>query len=135
MNDALLEVQALSRRFGAIEALKAIDFTVSAGEVHALIGPNGAGKTTFIHHLSGALQPDQGHIRFDGQDVTRLSMHARVQAGMARSYQITNIFPRLSVLDNVALAVQGRSDAGSSFGFWRPVRNEARLFEEANQFL
>lgn len=135
MSDALLEVQALSRRFGAIEALKAIDFAVSAGEVHALIGPNGAGKTTFIHHLSGALQPDHGHVRFAGRDVTRLSMHARVQAGMARSYQITNIFPRLSVLDNVALAVQGRQDAGTNFAFWQPVRSETGLFEEARQFI
>ena len=135
MADALLEVRRLSRRFAAIEALKAIDFSVDAGEVHALIGPNGAGKTTFIHHVSGALQPDSGSVHFAGRDVTRLAMHQRVTAGMARSYQITNIFRGLSALDNVALAVQGRADAGSSFGFWRPVRSEARLFEEAHDYL
>ena len=135
MAEALLEVRGLSRRFAAVDALKEVNFTVDAGEVHALIGPNGAGKTTFIHHVSGALQPDAGSVHFAGRDVTRLSMHQRVVAGMARSYQITNIFRGLSVLDNVALAVQGRPDAGSSFGFWRPVRSERWLFDEARACL
>lgn len=135
MAEALLQVSGLSRRFAAVDALKDVNLTVEAGEVHALIGPNGAGKTTFIHHLSGALVPDAGSIQFAGQDVTRLSMHQRVAAGMARSYQITNVFLGLSALDNVALAVQGRADAGSSFRFWQPVQAEKRLFDEAQQFL
>ena len=135
MAEALLQVSGLSRRFAAVDALKEVNLTVEAGEVHALIGPNGAGKTTFIHHLSGALVPDAGSIHFAGQDVTRLSMHQRVAAGMARSYQITNVFLGLSALDNVALAVQGRADAGSSFRFWQPVQAEKRLFDEAQQFL
>jgi branched-chain amino acid transport system ATP-binding protein len=135
MAEALLEVRGLSRRFAAVDALKAVDFTVAAGEVHALIGPNGAGKTTFIHHVSGALRPDSGSVHFAGRDVTRLSMHERVRAGMARSYQITNVFPSLSARDNVALAVQGRADAGTSFRFWRPVAAEAALFAEAESWL
>lgn len=135
MAERLLEVRQLSRRFAAVDALKAVDFSVEAGEVHALIGPNGAGKTTFIHHVSGALNPDSGSVHFAGADVTALSMHQRVAAGMARSYQITNVFPSLSALDNVALAVQGRADAGSSFRFWKPVRSEQRLFEEARACL
>ena len=135
MAEALLEVSHLSRRFAAVDALNDVNFSVAAGEVHALIGPNGAGKTTFIHHVSGALQPDAGHIHFAGRDVTALSMHQRVGAGMARSYQISNIFAGLSVLDNVVLAVQGRPDAGSSFRFWQPVRRETRLFAEARDFL
>ena len=135
MADPLLDVRQLSRRFAAVDALKAVNFSVNAGEVHALIGPNGAGKTTFIHHVSGALQPDSGSVHFAGRDVTRLPMHARVRAGMARSYQITNVFPGLSALDNVALAVQGRADAGSSFRFWRPVRTETALFDEAAGYL
>nr|MBL8411943.1 ABC transporter ATP-binding protein [Dechloromonas sp.] len=135
MVEGLLEVRGLCRRFGAIEALKDIDFSVDTGEVHALIGPNGAGKTTFIHHVSGALQPDAGSVRFAGQDVTTFGMHRRVAAGMARSYQITNIFLGLDALDNVALAVQGRPDAGSSFRFWRPVRSETALFDEARSYL
>jgi branched-chain amino acid transport system ATP-binding protein len=135
MAEALLEVRGLTRRFAAVDALKEVNFTVDAGEVHALIGPNGAGKTTFIHHVSGALQPDAGSVHFAGRDVTRLTMHQRVAAGMARSYQITNIFRGLSALDNVALAVQGRPDAGSSFRFWRPVRRERWLFDEAQACL
>jgi branched-chain amino acid transport system ATP-binding protein len=124
MAEALLAVRDLSRRFAAVDALKAVNFNVAAGEVHALIGPNGAGKKTFIHHISGALQPDSGSVHFAGRDVTRLAMHERVVAGMARSWQITNVFQGLSALDNVALAVHGRPDAGSSFRFWRSVRSE-----------
>jgi len=135
MTEPLLDVRQLSRRFAAVDALKTVNFSVEAGEVHALIGPNGAGKTTFIHHVSGALQPDSGSIHFAGRDVTRRSMHQRVAAGMARSYQITNVFRGLSALDNVALAVQGRPDAGSSFRFWRPVRCETALFDEAHGYL
>ena len=131
MAEPLLEVRQLSRRFAAVDAIKQVNFAIDAGEIHALIGPNGAGKTTFIHHVSGAMQPDSGSVHFAGRDVTGLSMHERVAAGMARSYQITNVFLGLSALDNVALAVQGRADAGSSFRFWRPVRNERRLFDEA----
>ena len=135
MAEALLAVRDLSRRFAAVDALKAVNFSVAAGEVHALIGPNGAGKTTFIHHVSGALKPDSGSVHFAGSDVTRLAMHDRVAAGMARSWQITNVFGGLSALDNVALAVQGRPDAGSSFRFWRPVRSEGWLFDEAQSHL
>ena len=135
MTEPLLEVRRLSRRFAAIEVLKAVDFNVTAGEVHALIGPNGAGKTTFIHHVSGALQADSGSIHFAGREVTRQAMHQRVAAGMARSYQITNVFLGLSVLDNVQLAVQGRADTGSSFRFWQPVRSERALFDEAENYL
>ena len=135
MAEALLAVRKLSRRFAAVDALKDVNFSVEAGEVHALIGPNGAGKTTFIHHVSGFLKPDSGSIHFAGRDVTALSMHQRVAAGMARSYQVTNVFLGLSVLDNVALAVQGRKDAGSSFRFWTPVAADQRLFDEALQFI
>ncbi len=135
MTDLLLEVRQLSRRFGAVDALKTVDFSVATGEVHALIGPNGAGKTTFIHHVSGALTPDSGSVHFAGRDVTRLSMHERVRVGMARSYQITNVFLGLSALDNVALAVQGRPDSGSSFRFWRPMAREQALFAEAEGYL
>lgn len=135
MAEALLEVRHLSRRFAAVDALKQVNFCLAAGEVHALIGPNGAGKTTFIHHVSGALQPDSGSVHFAGRDVTSLPMHRRVAAGMARSYQITNVFLGLSALDNVALAVQGRQDAGSSFRFWKAVHREQSLFDAAQHFL
>lgn len=135
MTEPLLRVTGLSRRFGGVQALQDIHLTVEEGEIHALIGPNGAGKTTFIHHVSGAMQPDQGQVILAGREITGLAMHARVAAGLARSYQITNVFGRLSVLDNVALAVQGRMEAGSSFRFWRPLRRETGLFGEARRYL
>jgi branched-chain amino acid transport system ATP-binding protein len=106
-----------------------VSLHVAAGEVHALIGPNGAGKTTLIAQISGSLGVDSGEIRFLEEDVTRIQQHQRVKAGLARSYQITSIFKRFSVLDNLALAVQARS--GSSFSFWRPVAAERALFDEA----
>ena len=135
MAEALLEVRRLARRFAAVDALKDVNLAVESGEVHALIGPNGAGKTTFIHHVSGALRPDSGSVHFAGRDVTRLAMHQRVAAGMARSWQITNVFRGLSALDNVALAVQGRADSGSSFRFWRPVKGETAMFDAAHGYL
>lgn len=135
MAEALLEVRGLSRRFAAVDALKGVNFSIDSGEVHGLIGPNGAGKTTFIHHVCGALRPDSGSVHFAGRDVTRLAMHERVAAGMARSYQISNVLRGLSALDNVALAVQGRPDAGGSFRFWQPVRSERWLFDEARGYL
>jgi branched-chain amino acid transport system ATP-binding protein len=112
-----------------VVAVDGVTLDVAAGEVHALIGPNGAGKTTLIHQISGSLPVDAGQILFLEKDITRLPAHQRVAAGLARSYQITSIFRRFSVLDNLALAVQARS--GSSFSFWRPVAEESALFDEA----
>ena len=125
----MLEGRGLAKRFGGVVAVDAVDLDVAAGEVHALIGPNGAGKTTLIGQISGSLPTDSGEIRFLGRSVTHLRQHERVRAGLARSYQITSIFRRFSVLDNLALAVQARS--GSSFSFWKPVENETALFDEA----
>jgi len=129
MNAVLLQVDGLMKRYGGLVATDGVSFTVRAGEIHALIGPNGAGKTTLIQQLSGALAPDAGAITFDGADITPLSMHERVHRGLARSYQITSIFTRLSVLDNVALALQARS--GGSLRFWRAARAEVQRYEQA----
>ncbi len=125
----MLSLRNLSKRFGGVVAVDGVTLELAAGEVHALIGPNGAGKTTLIHQISGSLACDQGQIVFLGNDLTRTKAHERVRAGLARSYQITSIFRRFSVLDNLALAVQARS--GSSFSFWKPVAREAALFDEA----
>ncbi len=133
MTEPLLEITGLMKRFGGLVATNDVMLSVEPGEVHALIGPNGAGKTTLIHLISGGLQVDAGIIRFNGDDITGASMHARVHRGLARSYQITNIFRNLTVLDNVALAVQARS--GSSFSFFRPVTSERKLFDEARALL
>ena len=125
----MLELSNVSKRFGGVVATDDVTLHVARGEVHALIGPNGAGKTTLINQISGSLDTDSGQILFIEKDVTRLRTHARVKAGLARSYQITSIFRRFSVLDNLALAVQARS--GTSFSFWRPVSHEKPLFDEA----
>ena len=125
----MLELRNLSKRFGGVVATDEVTLDVKPGEVHALIGPNGAGKTTLIGQISGSLGSDAGAILFEGSDITRATQHDRVRSGLARSYQITSMFERFSVLDNLALAVQARS--GSSFSFWRPVSAEAPLFDEA----
>lgn len=116
----LLQVDGLVKRFGGLLASDHARLEVLAGEVHALIGPNGAGKTTLIHLISGAVQPDAGRVLFDGIDIGPMAMPDRVAHGLARSYQITSIFQRLSVLDNVALSVQAHG--GNSMNVWRPAR-------------
>jgi branched-chain amino acid transport system ATP-binding protein len=125
----MLRLEAISKRFGGVVATDRVSLEVTEGEVHALIGPNGAGKTTLIGQISGSLSPDDGEILFENRKITRLRQHARVAAGLARSYQITSIFRSFTVLDNLALAVQARS--GSSFSFWKPVQKETALFDEA----
>src|ERR1700716_87599 len=116
----MLRLEALSKRFGGVVATDRVTLEVASGEIHALIGPNGAGKTTLIAQIAGSLASDAGEIHFLGRNLTYLKQHQRVRTGLARSYQITSIFGRLSVLDNLALAVQARS--GSRFLFLRPVR-------------
>ena len=125
----MLRLESVSKRFGGVVATDRVSLEVRPGEVHALIGPNGAGKTTLVGLISGALASDGGEILFEDRNITRMRQHDRVRAGLARSYQITSIFRKLSVLDNLALAVQARS--GSSFSFWRPVTADRSLFDEA----
>jgi branched-chain amino acid transport system ATP-binding protein len=125
----MLLLKNISKRFGGVVATDDITLEVRRGEVHALIGPNGAGKTTLIGQISGSVLTDRGEILFEGENIARAAVHERVKRGLARSYQITSIFRRFTVLDNLALAVQARS--GSSFSFWRPVASEKPLFEEA----
>lgn len=129
----LLRVDGLAKRFGGVAASDGVSLDVATGEFHALIGPNGAGKSTLINQLHGALRPDAGRVLFDGADITALPPHARALRGIARSYQVTNVFARLSARDGVALALQ--AVRGSSFRFWRPVWREAGLFAEADRLL
>jgi branched-chain amino acid transport system ATP-binding protein len=125
----VLSLRNLSKRFGGVVAVDRVNLAVAPGEVHALIGPNGAGKTTLIGLISGGLASDSGEIEFLNKPLVKLAQHQRVSAGLARSYQITSIFRRFSVLENLALAVQARS--GTSFSFWRPLAAETALFDEA----
>jgi branched-chain amino acid transport system ATP-binding protein len=129
----MLEIDALTKRFGGVIASDAISLALSRGELHALIGPNGAGKTTLIAQLTGEIAPDGGRIRFDANDVTALPVHRRSQIGLARSFQIASLFLEFTALDNVALAVQAH--AGHSFRFWRAARREPELREPAREAL
>jgi branched-chain amino acid transport system ATP-binding protein len=133
MRESLLAVRGLSKRFGALRASDGIDFDVREGETHAVIGPNGAGKTTFISQLAGNLLPDAGRIVFAGEDITRLSAPRRARKGLARSFQITSVYPEFTALENVALAVQAQ--AGHSFRFWRAARSDPALIGPAERVL
>jgi len=133
MSEPLLQAENLAKRFEGIVATDNLVLNIAAGELHAIIGPNGAGKTTLIAQLGGQLTPDSGRIRFAGHDITALPTYRRNQLGLARSFQITSLFLDLSVLDNVALAVQAH--AGHSFHFWRDARLEAKLCEPARAAL
>jgi branched-chain amino acid transport system ATP-binding protein len=106
----LLETKKLTRHFGETRAVDGVDFTIGEGEVLALIGSNGAGKTSLVNLVSGLLRPDSGTIAFRGADVTHLSVHDRIQAGIARSFQLVNLFDQLTLLDNVALSIFSRED-------------------------
>jgi branched-chain amino acid transport system ATP-binding protein len=129
----MLEVKGLRKSFGALVATDHVELEVQEGETLAIIGPNGAGKTTLISQLAGNLRPDAGRIRFAGEDITALPAPRRAQKGLARSFQITSVYPDFSVLHNVALAVQAR--AGHSFRFWRDARSDPALVEPARAVL
>jgi branched-chain amino acid transport system ATP-binding protein len=129
MPEPLLLIDNLTKRFGSLAASDSLSLDVIAGEVHAVIGPNGAGKTTLISHLFGELAPDAGAILFAGKDIGALTTAERVRAGLARSFQITELLPEYTALDNVTLAVQAR--LGHSFHFWSNARREPALRGEA----
>jgi branched-chain amino acid transport system ATP-binding protein len=121
----LLVTKALKRHFGGLKAVDGVDFSLMPGEIRAVIGPNGAGKTTFVSLVCGRIEPSAGEIVFDGEDITALPAHRRVRLGIAYTFQITSIFPNLSVYDNVALPVQRTLTDGRSRGAVRSGVMEA----------
>lgn len=129
MSEIVLEVRQLSKIFGGLVANKDIDLALRRGEIHALIGPNGAGKSTFVNQIAGQIRPSAGSIWFDGRDVTLLAPHERAMLGLARSFQITSIFPSFTVLENVALAAQAWH--GHGFRFWRAASADDAVNEAA----
>jgi len=133
MNDAVLEIVDLAKSFGALRASDGISLDVKRGEVHALIGPNGAGKTTLVAQITGEIVPDRGRILFEGRDITSLATAERARLGLARSFQITSIFPSFTAEGNVALAVQATEP--HSFRFWTPADRLERLRGPARQRL
>ena len=129
----MLKVDSLFKSFGALLATDNLSFKVKKGDIHAIIGPNGAGKTTLIGQLTGEIESDSGRILFDGNNISGVPVHLRSAHGLARSFQITNIFHDLTTWDNVALAVQAH--AGHSFHFWKNASKERELRQPALEFL
>jgi branched-chain amino acid transport system ATP-binding protein len=129
----VLRTHELSKRFGANVAVDAVDLDVRRGTLHAIIGPNGAGKTTLFNLLSGELRPSGGSIALEGRDVTRLDATSRSHRGMGRSFQRTNVFPKLSVFENVRLAAQSRTR--QSFALWRTAASLRATRERAERAL
>jgi len=124
MAGPLLEVAGLKRSFGGFQALGGVSFQVEAGEISAVIGPNGAGKTTLFNVITGHLAPDSGRVGFAGRDITGQPPHAICRLGVARSFQRTNIFPRLSVFENVQIAIL--SHERRAYGLWTPAQGLGR---------
>jgi branched-chain amino acid transport system ATP-binding protein len=128
---SLLEITGLTKQFGQLAAVRDVDLQIAAGERHAIIGANGAGKTSLFHLITGRLQPTAGNIRFRGAEITGLAPHRIVRMGLARSFQVTNIFPRLSVRENVRLGIQARRGQR-----WRSARAiMAATQEQASELL
>jgi branched-chain amino acid transport system ATP-binding protein len=130
---AVLEIEGLSKSFGALRACDTVSLEVREGEVHALIGPNGAGKTTLIGQITGEIAPDAGRVLFEGRDITPLSTAARARLGLARSFQITSIFRSFTAAGNVALAVQATRP--HSYHFWTPADRIEALRRPAHERL
>jgi len=125
----LLQIEGLTKSFGGVVTTDAITLEIPAGECHAIIGPNGAGKTTLISLLAGELASQGGTIWFDGRNITSFPVYRRSMIGIARSFQITSLFPDFTALDNVALSVQAHR--GHSFRFWRDARGDDELRKPA----
>src|SRR6202043_118022 len=115
----LSRTEDLTVRFGGLTALNRINFAVGRDEIRAIIGPNGAGKSTFFNCLTGVLRPSAGHVRFNGEEITGLSPDRISHKGIARSYQITNILPNATTLENVRIAAQSRRHSWSLFTHYR----------------
>jgi branched-chain amino acid transport system ATP-binding protein len=130
--DVLLRTEAITRSFGSLMAVNRVTMTVRRGELRSIIGPNGAGKTTFFRLVSGEMAPSSGRVWFNGADITGLPQHRVSRLGIAKSYQITNIFPHLTVLENVRVAVQGYA---RSFNFWTRADRLAACRERATEIL
>jgi branched-chain amino acid transport system ATP-binding protein len=129
----LLETVKLTKYFGDTHAVDKVDFTIREGEVLALIGSNGAGKTSLVNLISGLIEADSGQILFRGEDVTRQSVHGRIESGIARSFQIVNLFDELTLLDNVALSIFSRE--GMTRKLFSLADHQTAVWQEATDIL
>jgi branched-chain amino acid transport system ATP-binding protein len=132
-NDYILETRGLTKEFKGFVAVNKVDLKVRRGSIHALIGPNGAGKTTCFNLLTQFLQPTRGHIFYKGEEITGAKPSAIARKGLVRSFQISAVFPHLTVLENVRIALQRKR--GASFDFWRSERVLGQLDERARELM
>jgi branched-chain amino acid transport system ATP-binding protein len=133
MPEPVLQVDRLTRAFGALVACRDVSLDLRPGEIHALIGPNGAGKSTLLRQIAGEIRQDAGSIRFAGRDIDRLDAAARARLGLARTFQVSSVAPEMSALGNVALAVAAAERR--VFRFLRPVSRDAALIAAARAHL
>ena len=130
--DVIIRTERVSKQFGKFTALKDVTAEFRTGAITAIIGPNGAGKSTYFNLISGAFPPSSGRVEFEGRDVTGLPQHQFAHLGIAKSFQITNVFPQLSTHENVRVALQARV---SRYDIWRPRAQRRDLIEQANELL
>jgi branched-chain amino acid transport system ATP-binding protein len=131
--EPILELKGLCKSFGGLHAVRGIDLQIFAGDRKAIIGPNGAGKTTLFNVITGILPATSGQVLLFGQDVTRWPSHRRTTLGMARTFQVTSLFPKLTVLDNVLLAIEGV--CRTKFVTWRFLSSYPDVYEKAHRLL
>lgn len=131
--EPVLELENVGKHFGALKVMEGVNLTIAAGERHALIGPNGAGKSTLFNMISGMFPPTAGEIRLRGQRISGLPPHEINRLGLSRSFQITNIFHRLSVFENLRIGVMARH--GIRYGLFTPVSRMRTVNEEAERIL
>jgi branched-chain amino acid transport system ATP-binding protein len=131
-SDVILRTEAVGRTFGKFVALKDVSAEFRRGALTSIIGPNGAGKSTYFNLLSGSLAPSSGTVTFEGQDVTGLAQHRFAHLGIAKSFQITNVFPQLTVRENVRIAAQALK---TRFDIWRPRTSMTEFIEAADELL
>lgn len=132
MSTPFLATESVTKRFGDFTAVRNVSMTFGQGELTAIIGPNGAGKSTYFNLLTGAFPPSEGKILFEGQDITGIPQHRFVHLGIAKSFQITNVFPQLSVFENVRLAAQALV---TGLELWRPRGSYTALADTADRVL
>ena len=133
MNDTVLQVDALCKSYGALQATRDVSLNVKAGEIHALIGPNGAGKTTLIRQIYGSEASDSGNVSLCGVSVTGLRVPQRINLGIGRSFQISNVLMGFSVLENAIIAEQAQ--IGKAFRFFRPAFSDQKLIDGGMKIL
>ncbi|KXA96286.1 branched-chain amino acid ABC transporter substrate-binding protein [candidate division MSBL1 archaeon SCGC-AAA259I09] len=135
MSEPVLETEGLTKRFDGITAVDNVSISVPSGTLKAIIGPNGAGKTTFFNLLSGVYPPTDGKIWYKGEDITRKRPDERSQKGLVRSFQLTQIFPNLSTLENIRLAAQSRGKSSTNYNMLKDALSYSEYVEKSKELL